>query len=75
MVCSCSMFVSVSVTTIYVKKEAEEVYNALLLDCLTVHDLKLQVLCMCMCVVYPTTHGIADVLIAAGFVLTTNAPR
>ena len=30
-------------TTIYVKKDEEKVYNALLLDSLTVHDLKLGV--------------------------------
>ena len=32
------------VTTVYVRKEEEKVYNALLMDSLTVHDFKLQVL-------------------------------
>ena len=32
-----------AMTTIYVKKDEEKVYNALLLDSLTVHDLKLGV--------------------------------
>lgn len=31
------------VTTVYVRKKEEDVYNALLLDSLTVHDFKLQV--------------------------------
>ena len=32
------------VITVYIRKEEEKVYNALLLDSLTVHDFKLQVL-------------------------------
>ena len=32
-----------AVITVYVRKEEEKVYNALLLDSLTVHDFKLQV--------------------------------
>ena len=32
-----------AVTTLYVRKEEEKVYNALLLDSLTIHELKIQV--------------------------------
>lgn len=35
---------SSSVTTVYVRKEEEKVYNAILMDSLTVHDFKLQVI-------------------------------
>lgn len=37
------MITSSVVTTVYVKKEEEKVYNALLLEALTVEELKIQV--------------------------------
>ena len=40
------MCVCVLVITVYVRKEEAKVYNALLLDALTVHDFKLQVSCV-----------------------------
>ena len=41
-----------SVTTVYVRKEEEKVYNAILMDSLTVHDFKLQVINRLPCLVF-----------------------
>ena len=42
-VCICYLFPFAVVLTIYVKKEDEKAYNALMLDTLTAHDFKMEV--------------------------------
>ena len=49
------MLVYVAVTTVYVRKKEEKVYNALMLDSLTILDFKLQV---CGAIVTLQTSGL-----------------